>query len=116
MTGLGLLAAPTQAPFDLSGRVSGVRVFIFGGGLAGRWATPKDAEKVDLEPNVQDNRRLAPTRLGLTSIHEAGSQVKLSTDRVLDQLRQPRAVIFYASPPVGQSERRLRRVPLHHLY
>ena len=28
MTGLGLLAAPTQAPFDLTGRVSGVRVVI----------------------------------------------------------------------------------------
>jgi len=35
MTGLGLLAAPTQTPFDLSGRVSGVRVLILGAGLAG---------------------------------------------------------------------------------
>ena len=35
MTGLGLLAAPAQARFDLSGRVSGVRVLILGGGLAG---------------------------------------------------------------------------------
>src|SRR5688500_16715132 len=35
MVGLGLLAAPTQAPFDLTGRVSGVRVVILGGGLAG---------------------------------------------------------------------------------
>lgn len=35
MTGLGLLAAPAQAPFDLTGRVSGVRVVILGGGLAG---------------------------------------------------------------------------------
>jgi monoamine oxidase len=35
MTGLGLLATPVQAPFDLSGRVSGVRVLILGGGLAG---------------------------------------------------------------------------------
>jgi monoamine oxidase len=35
MTGLGLLAAPTQAPFDLTGRVSGVRVVILGAGLAG---------------------------------------------------------------------------------
>ena len=26
MTGLGLLAAPAQAPFELTGRVSGVRV------------------------------------------------------------------------------------------
>jgi monoamine oxidase len=35
MTGLGLLAEPVQAPFDLSGRVSGVRVLVLGGGLAG---------------------------------------------------------------------------------
>ncbi|MBI1874519.1 MAG: FAD-dependent oxidoreductase, partial [Acidobacteria bacterium] len=35
MRGLGLLAAPTQAPFDLTGRVSGVRVLILGAGLAG---------------------------------------------------------------------------------
>ncbi len=35
MTGLGLLAAPTQTPFDLSGRVSGVRVLVLGAGLAG---------------------------------------------------------------------------------
>jgi monoamine oxidase len=35
MTGLGLLAAPTQAPFGLTGRVSGVRVVILGAGLAG---------------------------------------------------------------------------------
>ena len=35
MTGLGLIATPAQAPFDLSGRVSGVRVLILGAGLAG---------------------------------------------------------------------------------
>jgi hypothetical protein len=35
MTGLGLLAAPTQAPFALTGRVSGVHVLILGAGLAG---------------------------------------------------------------------------------
>ena len=35
MTGLGLLAAPTQTRFDLSGRVSGVRVLVLGAGLAG---------------------------------------------------------------------------------
>src|SRR5687767_13660104 len=35
MTGLGLLAAPAQARFDLAGRVSGVRVLVLGGGLAG---------------------------------------------------------------------------------
>src|SRR5688572_15350094 len=35
MSGLGLLAAPSQMPFNLSGRVSGVRVVILGAGLAG---------------------------------------------------------------------------------
>ena len=35
MTGLGFLAAPAQAPFGLSGRVSGVRVVILGAGLTG---------------------------------------------------------------------------------
>ena len=35
MTGLGLLAVPTQARFDLRGQVSGVRVVILGAGVAG---------------------------------------------------------------------------------
>jgi monoamine oxidase len=35
MAGLGLLAAPTQTRFELSGRVSGIRVLVLGGGLAG---------------------------------------------------------------------------------
>ena len=35
MTGLGLLAAPSQVPFNLTGRVPGVRVVILGAGLAG---------------------------------------------------------------------------------
>jgi monoamine oxidase len=35
MTGLGLLASPTQAPFDLSGRASGTRVLVLGAGLTG---------------------------------------------------------------------------------
>ena len=35
MTGLGLLAAPAQERFALSGRVKGVRVLILGGGLSG---------------------------------------------------------------------------------
>ena len=35
MTGLGLLASPTQAPFDLSGRVQGIRVVVLGAGLTG---------------------------------------------------------------------------------
>jgi len=35
MTGLGLLAAPQQNRFELTGRVSGVRVLILGAGIAG---------------------------------------------------------------------------------
>jgi monoamine oxidase len=38
MTGLGLLAAPSQTPFSLTGRVSGVRVVILGAGLSGMTA------------------------------------------------------------------------------
>src|SRR5688500_12771020 len=35
MTGLGLLAFPTQAPFNLSGRAPGTRVLVLGAGLTG---------------------------------------------------------------------------------
>ena len=35
MVGLGLIAAPAQTPFGLSGRVSGIRMVILGAGLAG---------------------------------------------------------------------------------
>ena len=38
MTALGLLAAPSQAPFNLTGRVKGVRVVILGAGLSGMTA------------------------------------------------------------------------------
>jgi monoamine oxidase len=38
MTALGLLAAPSQASFNLTGRVSGVRVVILGAGLSGMTA------------------------------------------------------------------------------
>src|SRR4029453_12884131 len=38
MTALGLLAIPSQAPFNLAGRVSGVRVVILGAGLSGMTA------------------------------------------------------------------------------
>ena len=54
MTGLGLLAAPSQSRFDPSGRVSGVRVLVLGAGLAGmtvayssaRWATTVASSRV----------------------------------------------------------------------
>ena len=38
MSALGLLAAPSQSSFDLTGRVSGVRVVILGAGLSGMTA------------------------------------------------------------------------------
>ena len=38
MTALGLLAAPSQTPFNLAGRVTGVRVVILGAGLSGMTA------------------------------------------------------------------------------
>jgi monoamine oxidase len=38
MAGLGLLAEPSQTPFNLSGRVNGVRVVVLGAGLAGMTA------------------------------------------------------------------------------
>ena len=38
MTALGLLAAPSQTPFSLAGRVTGVRVVILGAGLSGMTA------------------------------------------------------------------------------
>ena len=38
MTGLGLLAVPSQTPFNLTGRVSGIRVVILGAGLSGMTA------------------------------------------------------------------------------
>ena len=55
MVGLGLLAAPAQAPFGLSGRVSGVRVVILGGGLAGL-TTAYELGKVGVECRVLEAR------------------------------------------------------------
>ena len=43
MTGLGLLAAPSQAAFDLTGKVSGVRVVILGAGLSGMTTSIRSA-------------------------------------------------------------------------
>ena len=56
MTGLGLLAAPTQTRFDLSGRVSGVRVLILGGGLSGL-TTAYELGKVGYDCRVLEARQ-----------------------------------------------------------
>ena len=55
MTGLGLLAAPSQAPFDLAGRVNRVRVVILGAGLSGMTAAYELA-KVGFDCRVLEAR------------------------------------------------------------
>src|SRR5262245_25196751 len=55
MTGLGLLAAPTQAPFELAGRVSNVRVLVLGAGLAGL-TTAYELGKVGYDCRVLEAR------------------------------------------------------------
>ena len=78
MTGLGLLAAPTQAPFDLTGRVSGVRVLILGAGLAGMTAA-YELGKVGydcrvLEARARPGGRVFTVRRGTLSEEEGPSQ------------------------------------------
>ena len=55
MTGLGLLATPSQAPFDLAGRVNRVRVVILGAGLSGMTAAYELA-KVGFDCRVLEAR------------------------------------------------------------
>jgi monoamine oxidase len=80
MTGLGLLAAPTgtQARFDLSGRVSGVRVVILGAGLAGM-TIAYELGKVGydcrvLEARARSGGRVFTVRRGTVSEEDGGSQ------------------------------------------
>jgi monoamine oxidase len=78
MTGLGLLAAPTQAPFDLTGRVSGVRVLILGAGLAGMTAA-YELGKVGydcrvLEARARPGGRVFTVRRGTVSEEDGPSQ------------------------------------------
>src|SRR5262245_19155609 len=55
MTALGLLATPSQAPFNLAGRVSGVRVVVLGAGLSGMTAA-YELGKVGFECRVLEAR------------------------------------------------------------
>ena len=76
MTGLGLLAAPSQAPFNLTGRVSGVRVVILGAGLSGMTAA-YELGKVGFDCRVLEARarpggRVFTVRRG-TASEETGS-------------------------------------------
>jgi monoamine oxidase len=83
MTGLGLLASPTQAPFDLSGRVSGIRVLVLGAGLTGL-TVAYELGKVGCDCRVLEARprpggRVFTVRRGTVS-EEDGSQQTAAFD------------------------------------
>jgi monoamine oxidase len=78
MTGLGLLAAPSQVPFNLSGRVSGVRVVILGAGLAGM-TVAYELGKVGFDCRILEARprpggRVFTVRRGTISEEDGPSQ------------------------------------------
>jgi monoamine oxidase len=78
MTGLGLLAEPTQTRFDLSGRVTGVRVVILGAGLAGM-TVAYELGKVGydcrvLEARARPGGRVLTVRRGTASEEDGPSQ------------------------------------------
>src|SRR5688572_16419377 len=78
MMGLGLLAAPTQAPFALTGRVPGTRVIILGAGLAGM-TVAYELGKVGfdcrlLEARARPGGRVLTVRRGTVSEEEGPSQ------------------------------------------
>src|SRR4030095_15593863 len=78
MTGLGLLAAPAQTRFELSGRVSNVRVLILGAGLAGLTAA-YELGKVGydcrlLEGRARPGGRVFTVRRGTVSEEDGPTQ------------------------------------------
>ena len=78
MIGLGLVGVPGQAPFDLSGRVSGVRVVILGAGLAGM-TVAYELGKVGFDCRVIEARarpggRVLTVRRGTVSEEEGPPQ------------------------------------------
>jgi monoamine oxidase len=78
MTGLGLLAAPAQAPFDLTGHVSGVRIVILGAGLAGM-TVAYELGKVGydccvLEARARPGGRVLTVRRGMVSEEDGPGQ------------------------------------------
>ncbi|HZM93022.1 MAG TPA: flavin monoamine oxidase family protein [Vicinamibacterales bacterium] len=84
MTGLGLLAAPAQAPFELTGRAPGVRVVILGGGLAGM-TVAYELGKVGydcrvLEARARPGGRVFTVRRGTVSEEEGSSQTAAFDD------------------------------------
>ena len=84
MTGLGVLAEATQAPFGLSGRVSGVRVLVLGGGLAGLTAA-YELGKVGYDCRVLEARgrpggRVFTVRRGTVSEEDGPGQTAAFDD------------------------------------
>lgn len=78
MAGLGLLATPSQAPFNLFGRVSGVRVAILGAGLAGM-TVAYELGKMGFECRLLEARprpggRVLTVRRGTISEEDGASQ------------------------------------------
>jgi monoamine oxidase len=78
MTGLGLLAAPAQGTFDLTGRVSGVRVVILGAGLTGM-TVAYELGKVGydcrvLEARARSGGRVFTVRRGTVSEEDGPAQ------------------------------------------
>jgi monoamine oxidase len=78
MIGLGLLAAPIQAPFALTGRVPGTRVVILGAGLAGM-TVAYELGKVGFECRLLEARaraggRVFTVRRGTVSEEEGSTQ------------------------------------------
>jgi monoamine oxidase len=78
MNGLGLLAQPSQVPFDLAGRVSGVRVVVLGAGVAGL-TVAYELGKVGFDCRVLEARarpggRVCTVRRGTTSEEDGPSQ------------------------------------------
>ncbi len=84
MTGLGLLAAPTQTRFDLAGRVSGIRVLVLGAGLAGL-TVAYELGKVGydcrvLEARARPGGRVFTVRRGTVSEEDGSSQTAAFDD------------------------------------
>ena len=84
MTGLGLLGTPTQTRVELSGRVSGVRVLVLGGGLAGLTAAYELGEvgydcRV-LETRARPGGRVFTVRRGAVSEEDGPSQTAAFDD------------------------------------
>ena len=84
MTGLGLLAAPAQTTFDLSGRVSGVRVLVLGAGIAGL-TVAYELGKAGYDCRVLDARarpggRVFTVRRGTVSEEDVPSQTAAFDD------------------------------------